>query len=434
MNEYAKSLTNALLQDDPEIEWKIANGIDANRKGFGEIILKDADGNPIPCADIAIRQTRHEFHFGCNAFMFGQFPQQEQNEQYAAAFADLFNLAVIPFYWSDLEPEDGQLRFTKDSIPIYRRPAPDMVLEFCEQHHITPKGHPLCWQHFFPAWMPNEPQAIALRLDRRFREIAERYADKIHIWDTVNEAQSWNPLDRRFPENHIEYCFKLAERYFPGSTLLYNDDRIWWNYRGEYTPVYLLVRRLQEQGIRVGGLGLQFHMFDNLLPEANQFLNPRHLYACMDQYHKLGIPINFSEVSIISRRDLGDGDEFQRLVAEKLYRIWFSHPATNGIIWWNMVDGTAAYAPLGSEDGENSLRAGLLNYDFSDKPACSALRHLIHKEWMTNTTLDYVDGAVNKFHGFFGNYTLTISTKNGSFEKQVMLGKNTSNVYELEVR
>ena len=41
----------------------------------------------------------------------------------------------------------------------------------------------------------------------------------------------------------------------PGSVLTYNDDRKWWDYQGDYTPVYLLMRHLQSRGLRVDAGG-----------------------------------------------------------------------------------------------------------------------------------------------------------------------------------
>ena len=52
--------------------------------------------------------------------MAEQFNEAEKNTIYEQKFAELFNLAVVPFYWSDLEPEDGKPRFAKDSPPIKR--------------------------------------------------------------------------------------------------------------------------------------------------------------------------------------------------------------------------------------------------------------------------------------------------------------------------
>ncbi len=262
---------------------------------------------------------------------------------------------------------------------------------------------------------------VRQRIARRFHEIAERYADRIAIWDVANEAQTFHgnlPID-----GHVDYAFELAGRMFPGATLTYNDDRKWWDLQGDYSPVYLLMRHLQEHRLPVNALGFQYHMFEGLLGQADQFMNPRHLLRVLDQYAKLNVPINLSEISIISRRDLGDGDAFQAEVTERLYRLWFSHAATDGAVWWNLVDGTAAYAPIGSEEGENSLRAGLLNYDMSEKPAFSALKRLITEEWTTRGTLSYEAGARNAFRGFHGTYELEIETAQGRCTRSLELRK-----------
>ena len=134
-----------------------------------------------------------------------------------------------------------------------------------------------------------------------------------------------------------------------------------------------------------------------------------------------------SEVSLLSCRSLGDGDEFQALALERLYRLWFSHPATEAIIWWNLVDGTAAYAPMGSEEGENRLRAGLVNYDFTDKKACKVLRRLINEEWHSETVVEYRRSGDNRFHGFYGEYEAEITVENGKFVRTVNLSKYSRN-------
>ena len=441
MNDLAKEISKNLLCDDQEVDFRISSGIEANRKGFANLELKDADGQPVERAQIVFRQLNHEYRFGCNAFMLEQFPEAEQNARYEEQFADLFNLAVVPFYWSDLEPEDGKLRFAKDSPNIYRRPPPDSVLDFCERHGVTPKGHLLCWHAFVPECVPADRRQLGIRLERRIREIAERYAGKINVWDVTNEALQWNPAyGATMPESHVEAAFRMAEKYFPESTeLLYNDGPFvsWDSYHGDYTPLYMLTRHLLQLGLPVRGLGLQYHMFGQpaRMPAWNgQFCNQRLILANLDQYAKLGVPLNVSEITITAHRDLGDGDTFQELVAEKLYRLWFSHAATNGIIWWNLIDGTAAYAPMGSEEGENQYRGGLLNFDFSPKPAFKALRRLIKEEWTSSGTLSYEAEKANQFHGFYGTYEVTVKTDAVTSVHRVDLGKNAANSFGLTVK
>jgi len=437
MNEAGKKLLRFLEAEDPEIDFRIKTGIETNRKGFAFIELLDGNKQRISKARIGVRQLTHEFLFGGNAFMVEQFSTEAENRLYEQRFAAVFNEAVVPFYWSDLEPEDGVSRFARGSKPIYRRPPPDTVLDFCREHHIRPKGHPLCWHSFSPEWAPKDPQLLMARYARRIREIAERYGDTITLWDVVNEAQTRSPLTRTnlpaMPDDHVEQAFRLAERYLPSSALLYNDDNRWWNHQGNYSPVYLLVRHLLDRGCRVDGLGLQYHMFDWLLPETDQFMNPRHLFACLDLYAKLQIPLNISEISLQGGARWGDGEKFQAIAAEKLYRLWFSHPAMNSIVWWNLVDGTAAVSEPGVGVDENALCAGLLHRDLSPKPAFEAINKLINREWRTNLSLDYQDGAANAFHGFYGDYELEIQTESGSWKKYLTLGKNHRNTFTIQL-
>lgn len=434
MNEFAQRMAAEVLRENSELDFKIKVNTELHRKGFGKIKLVDADGNPIPKAHIRLRQTSHEYKFGCNIFMLGQFPDEEHNSAYEEIFRDTFNLAVVPFYWKDLEPEDGKERFSSASRPIYRRPPPDSVCDFCEKYGIAMKGHPLAWHSFWPDWVPDDARIIRDLWERRFARIAERYAQRIRIWDVINEAQTSN--NRTMPDHSVETAFSLAEKYFPGCMLNYNDDNMWFQFSRENTPPYLLVEKLLGKGHRVGGIGLQYHMFEWLLRNNNyeKFMNAERLYQILDQFGKLGLPVNMSEISIISGRNLGDGDRFQELVAEKLYRLWFSHPATDGIVWWNLVDGTAAGAPLGSEEGENSLRAGLLNYDMSPKPAFTALRRLIREEWHTgNAEINYCDDGDNRFHGFHGEYDVEIVHEHGRSLNKIKLSKFSRNEFNIRL-
>ncbi|WPJ95058.1 endo-1,4-beta-xylanase [Coraliomargarita algicola] len=434
--EKAQSMLKHLLVDDPEIEHRIETGIEQHRKGWGEIKLVDKEGEPVEHASVSMRQMKHEFHFGCNAFLLDQLPEAEKNAQYRELFSDVFNLAVVPFYWADLEPEEGKMRFDKNSPFIYRRPPPDLVLDFCEEKGITPKAHPLLWHNFRPEWLGCEEMEMRRHIRRRFQAISERYAHRINIWDVCNEVQTLTLNQKRahMPENHLEYAFELAAKFFPNGIKTYNDDRIWYRYSRSYSPVYLLVKSLIEQGYKVDALGLQLHMFTNVLYNAFRFLNQKNLLDSFDLYGRLGVPLNISEISLISSKDLGDGDAFQEILTDKLYRLWFSHAAMNGIVWWNMVDNTAAYAPLGDETaGENVGRAGLVNYDMTPKPAYKVLKRLIQEEWQTNPSFEYTEGAANKFRGFYGDYEVTVKTAQGTSIHKIKHSRNNLNVFMLKL-
>ena len=127
-------------------EEKVESGIERYRKGDATIIVTDKNGKPVVNAKISAKQTSHEFKFGANLFMLDELETEEKNQTYKKYFADVFNMATLPFYWSTLEPERNKTRYDKNSSKIYRRPAPDLCLEFCEKHGIEPRDASRCNQ------------------------------------------------------------------------------------------------------------------------------------------------------------------------------------------------------------------------------------------------------------------------------------------------
>ena len=220
MNDIATRLTEYLFREDPEVEFRINTGTEMNRKGFAKIHLFQ-NNEKVEHAQIRYRQKNHQFRFGANLFMLDQFENKEENAMYRERFASLFNFATVPFYWADLEPEQGKPRFSKDSPNVYRRPAPDLCVEFCKEHGIGMKGHCLLWQTTMPTWASRDRKILAEQVEKFFREVGERYSRDIRVWDVVNEVQSFQDswrymlLHQDMPEDHYELAFKLAEKISP---------------------------------------------------------------------------------------------------------------------------------------------------------------------------------------------------------------------------
>jgi len=131
VGERAKALWSA-----PDVEARIQAGIRENRMGTFAVTFTSADGKPLENAEVKAELVRHEFLFGCNGFMVKGFTNAVENAKYEEAFLSLFNQITIPYYWKGIEPEQGKLRFGKDSQYLYRRPPPDTVIEFADKHGV----------------------------------------------------------------------------------------------------------------------------------------------------------------------------------------------------------------------------------------------------------------------------------------------------------
>ena len=179
MEELRKSVA---LFDEQRDVWgkRAAEGIEANRKGDMRITVRDAKGCPVKGAQVKVEQKNHAFRFGANLFMLDELETEEKNEKYKQYFANLLNMATVPFYWDTLEPEEGKPRYAKDSPKIYRRPAIDLCIEFCEKHGIEPREHALAYDRFFPEWLkkrsiPEVKKALENALPRSRSAMPQRF-------------------------------------------------------------------------------------------------------------------------------------------------------------------------------------------------------------------------------------------------------------------
>ena len=420
---------------------RIKDGIEKYRKGCASITLKDKSGNLLKNVKIVVKQKTHEFKFGANLFMLEELETPEKNELYKKYFSDVFNMATLPFYWKDLEPIAGKPRFSKNSERIYRRPPIDLCLEFCEENNIEPREHCLNYDPYTPDWLIDKPAEIVKeKLDERMKILSERYADKIYCWEVTNETLYNRLADKttsiyRDP-NLIEWSFETAEKYFPENELAINDAHCnIWSYAFNYerSAYYMQIERALRNGARIDAIGLQFHMFFKREDEQKEtilFYDPRHLYAVMDTYAKFQKPLQITELTIPAYSETAEDEAIQAELIERLYSIWFSHSNVEQIIYWNLVDGYAAFAPQGDMTaGENYYYGGLIRFDMTPKPAYYAIKNLFEKIWHTEEEIVTDSNGEAKFKGFYGEYEVIIDGK----VYNVKLSKNSDNIILLEV-
>ncbi len=422
------------------MEKSIQAGIEKNRKGYACLHVVDTAGRPAQDVRVKITQKNHAFKYGANLFMLDEFESTEKNEKYKEFFKDAFNMATLPFYWNDLEPEKGKTRYEKNAPKIYRRPNPDLCLEYCEKYGIEPREHALAYEHFFPDWLKDQNVFTVKReLMRRYAEIARRYADRIRTIEVTNEM-FWKTGVTAFYEDdkYVEWCFKLAEKEFPANQLVINEwSNVWRENGRNRDPYYMQIERAIRNGARIDAIGLQFHMFHRKEEEAKSTIreyDPRHLYKILDRYADFGLPIQLTEVTIPAYTAGEEDEKLQAEIIETLYSIWFSHPNVEQIIYWNVVDGYAAFAPQGDMTaGENYYRGGLIRFDMTPKPAYYTVKDLFQKKWHTEKQTVSDEGGNVHFHGFYGAYEIQVEADGKSVTHQIDLCKAGSNEFTIEI-
>lgn len=399
------------------INSRVRQGIENSKKGSFELKIFNKQGNIVPDARIEIEQLTHAFKYGANLFMLDEFETEEKNKKYRKYFKELCNIATLPFYWRDLEPEEGNPRFAKDSQCIYRRPPIDLCMEYCEENGIEPKEHCLFYETWMPEWLDKtDSDGMREMYEKRIKTIAERYRTRIPRWEVTNETNYfWDDASSLYLEpDLIEWCFKCAEKYLPDNELVINEAHcnIWNVFNENRSQYYMQIQRALALGARIDGIGMQFHMFyprETEFEDTKLFYNPRHIYRVLDRYSDFKKPIQLTEITIPAYSCEAEDEEIQAELIKWLYSIWFGHESVEAIQYWNLVDGYAAFASQGDMTaGENYYHGGLFRFDMTPKPAYHMIKKLFNEIWHTEErTVSDADGKI-KFRGFYGKYRLNI--------------------------
>ncbi|MCL2743302.1 MAG: endo-1,4-beta-xylanase [Planctomycetaceae bacterium] len=404
-----------LWNDD--VQKKMDDDIEQYRKGDAEIKLENTAAN----TEVNVEQLTHAFLFGGNIFLYGYFDTPEKNKKYEDIFGNLFNSATVPFYWKTLEPERGKPRYAADSPYIYRRPATDPVVDFCEAKGLNMNGHAIIygmrrWGH--PEWMPDDRKEMEAIFEQHVKELAERYKGRIQMWDVVNE--SIDQANRGImPDDYSYKTYKWAMRYFPDTVQLNTNDCDFHGDLGYFRRYAEIVRNLIDRGIRVDNTGAQMHIFNpkeaDLIAAGNAILTPEKIYGIMKVLDTTERPIHISEITVSVADNTEKSQNIQAILTRNFYRLWFSYPTVMGITWWNSVDGGAA-------PGEPAF-SGLYDKDLNPKLAYHELDRLINKEWKTNLKVRTDSNGAVKFRGFKGKYKITWTDKNGKSQSKELTVK-----------
>ena len=365
--------------------------IERIRKGDMTIIVKDAAGRPVPNAAIIVTQTSHEFLFGCAALSLTKHSDALKEAEYQKRFSELFNFATVLTYWQDTEPERGVFKY--DLLTAQARRLKTMG--------IRVKGHPLILAGACPSWAPKDPDETRQLIHSRIADLVHRFEHEIDVWDVVGDVTTaagaqngigaWARKAGSVPLTAEALIWARAAN--PAALLLYNDYKLDSDYLN-------LIGGLQRASAPPDVLGLEAHMIGSEW-------SLQKVWDTAESFARLKRPLHFSEITVLSDDPSADhsrswpstpeGERRQADYVEKLYMLLFSHPAVEGIGWWNFVDGDWDRNP-----------GGLLRSDLTPKPAYDRLVALIRHKWMTSAELKSGKNGTATLRGFAGRYRMIV--------------------------
>jgi endo-1,4-beta-xylanase len=411
--------------------------IEKYRKGTMELQLLDADGAPLPSGiSLKIEQTKHAFYFGGSITSLRGNISDELVEQILDRFAEIFNYATAPFYWSGYEHKEGSPGLS---------PKIQEIVDWCKAKGMTVKGHPIVWHQTVPNWLESKPDEEVDRLIRaRVANIIAQHPDMDH-WDVINEAVAADaPHNQSAVGRWItrqgsagkatEIVLDIASKQNPDKFYLVNCYTTGDKYREQLQ--YLTGRQAEFDAI-----GIQSHW------HTSEWLEDK-TWEIIEQFAKFGKPIHFTEATILSGEikpwsevqkyqdgpgkgavlpdwpSTAEGEAHQAQRVADFYTLLFSHPQVEAIVWWNICDYNAwRKAP-----------AGLLDKDAEPKPAYNKLHDLIKNKWWTKAETATDASGAAKIRGFYGDYRVSAELNGKTLAAEFSIGKSPGTLERISVR
>ncbi|MFN3801762.1 endo-1,4-beta-xylanase [Belliella pelovolcani] len=177
--------------------------------------------------------------------------------------------------------------------------------------HIV--GHTLIWHSQAPRWFFTDsegkdvsPEVLTERMKNHIHTVVGRYKGKVKGWDVVNEAilddGSWrnSKFYQILGEDFMKLAFRFAHEADPEAELYYNDFSM--ANPGKREGVVKMVKNLQEQGVKIHGIGMQGHIGLEY-PTIEEF--EKSILA----FSSLGVTVMVTELDLSvlpsPRRDMG---------------------------------------------------------------------------------------------------------------------------------
>lgn len=351
-----------------------------------------------PGVEVRVEQLRHEFWFGAALAnqMFGERAKGGEAAKYKQVFLENFNTAVTEnaLKWHDMEARQGEVNYA----------TVEAILEWTKQHDIPLRGHNVFWgiPNRVQPWL-KEMDDAALRetLKARALDVARRYRGRFAEYDLNNEMLHANYYEERLGPNITRDMAAWMRQEDPQAVLYLNDYDILTGRRLEDYMVH--IRKFLDQGVPVGGIGVQGHL------HGDSF-DPAALQHALDRLAEFKLPIKVTEFNFPGQRSQYYGKRGVRLTDEEeqakakaltdYYRICFAHPAVEGILMWGFWEG-ANWIPVSS----------LYRRDWSPTPAAAAYRDLVFKQWWTKWQGKTDAQGRCEVRAFFGQHRVTVGGK-----------------------
>jgi endo-1,4-beta-xylanase len=356
---------------------------------------------------VTVEQQRHEFWFGAalanQAFNGGM--RLEDRQKYLGVFLTNFNAAVTEnaLKWQVMEPTQGSVNYK----------TVDAILTWTEVHHIPLRGHNIFWgiPDRVQDWLKEmSDDELREALKSRALDIGRRYRGRFAEYDLNNEMIHGNYYEQRLGKDITLQMAQWVRQGDSNAVLFVNDYDVLMGVRLEDYARH--IRTLLDQGVPIGGIGVQGHVH-------METFHPAALRNALEKLSQFNLPIRITEFNMPGQRSRFYRDRSLHLTEAQeqakaralveYYRICFACPRVEGILMWGFWEG-ANWIPVSS----------LYRRDWTPLPAAQAYRDLVFGQWWTRWQGRTDANGRSEVRAFYGQHRV----KAGAKEQTVTLRKS----------
>ncbi|KAL8563090.1 hypothetical protein ACOMHN_066413 [Nucella lapillus] len=369
-----------------DMDWKTQadHRIDQLRKG--DINIRVNLPNSINPADVSVQidHKKHLFNFG--TMVKDSYILDPQYKGYQDIVYSAFNSATLQsFKW----------KFDKGTRnhPDYSQAVSTMRL--LKEEGLEVRAHSMFWglTKNMPSWVPNlDLHTLNRTVQERLHFMVSLTKGQLQQWDIMNELLHGQWFEEKFQDPHYsQQLYKQVKQLSPNTTVFLNDYHVVSMCDG--TDAYLQqAKQFLANGVPLGALGIQSH-FDI---EAER-PDPTLMKIRLDYLAQSHLPLWVTELNLMARDPQERADLYERV-----FRVYFSHPAVYGIVIWGFWDQHAKGPEAALVDG----------YQYTINEAGRRVFNLIQNEWSTHVKQTLGPGRTNvNLRGFKGDYDVIVRVR-----------------------
>ena len=381
--------------------------IDRYRKADLVIKVVDADGQPVPDAEIHVQMTKHAFKFGTTVdarLLAGVAPEAETSvyseqdvARYRKTLQELFNIVTFDHGMDWASWSDGA-----------KRAVMEEALSWIESLGLKLRGNHLVSSNWseIPSDVEDErddPATIRGSLRDRVSTMVGELNGRVVDWDVVDGLGGQHVLVDLLGWDEVDEWFRQARAASSGPKLFLSENGILDGDR--LVQMVITLSGLIERNVPLDAVGIKGHF--NEQPPPIPVLSDR-----LDQLASFDLPIMITEFDIDTDDPMLRADFTRDLMV-----LAFSHPSVEGFVLRRF------WAGLQAEQD-----AAMYRRDWAINPNGDLYRDLVLSKWWTDdVALSNIDGELQT-RGFLGDYIVTVRKNGLSTTSTLTLGKEGESV------